>query len=231
MERRYSRHTMLREIGEAGQARLHASSVLVVGVGGLGSPIALYLAAAGVGRIGLIDGDVVSESNLQRQVLYSESEVGLPKVECARRRLEGLNSGVEVEIYNERLGEENGADIISRYDIVVDGCDNIATRYLIDSLCGSLGRPYVYGSIGEFTGQVSLFHYQGAGGYSELYPYDETMNRDTVAGGVMGVVPGVVGSLEACEVIKVLVGCGETLAGRLLMVNLLTMDIDVITLR
>ena len=150
MNERYSRQTMLPEIGEAGQERLQKARVLIVGVGGLGSPIALYLTAAGVGCLGLVDDDVVSVSNLQRQVLYTEAEVGAPKVECARRRLSTLNSTIRIETYPTRLTDENAGSIIANYDLVIDGCDNAATRYLIDEVCARQGKPYVYGSIAAF---------------------------------------------------------------------------------
>ncbi len=208
-----------------GQQRLLQSSVLIVGVGGLGSPIALYLAAAGVGRIGLVDSDVVSESNLQRQVLYRECEVGELKVECARRRLLELNSQVTVECHAVRFDSATARDLVSKYDIVVDGCDNFATRYLIDDCCAELGRPYVYGSIGAFRGQVSLFNYEGGCRYRDLYPDEESVVSQPLATmGVMGVVPGVVGCVEAAEVVKVITGCGVTLRNRLYTVDLLTME-------
>lgn len=216
---------MLQEIGEEGQQRLHAASVLLVGVGGLGSPIALYLAAAGVGRIGIVDDDVVSLSNLQRQVLYSESEVGEPKVECAKRRLLAQNSNLRVDSYKMRFDATTGEGLCAEYDIVVDGCDNFATRYAIDDICARHGKPYVYGSIGEFRGQVSLFNYQGGMRYRDLYPEEEALaTKSLPAVGVMGVVPGVVGCVEAAEVIKVIVGCGETLRNRLYTIDLLTMQ-------
>ncbi len=216
---------MLEQIGIEGQRRLCEASVLLVGVGGLGSPIALYLAAAGIGRIGLIDGDVVSESNLQRQVLYRENEIGSPKVECAKRRIMELNSTIKVECYNMLFDQQNGEELASHYDIVVDGCDNFATRYLIDEICAKIGKPYVYGSIGEFHGQVSLFNYQGGMKYCDLYPDKETLiNQPRKTSGVMGVVPGVVGCVEAAEVIKVITGCGIPLRNRLYTIDLLTME-------
>ena len=160
LSERYSRQIMLEPIGEAGQKKLSQASVLLVGVGGLGSPIALYLTGAGVGRLGLIDGDVVSESNLQRQVLYTEEEIGRPKAECARRRLQALSSTIEIDVYPYFLTRDNALSIIQNYDIVVDGCDNFATRYLIDDCCRETGKPYVYGTIGgkplcSTTGEVS----------------------------------------------------------------------------
>ncbi len=225
MSERYSRHTMLPEIGTEGQQRLAMGSVLLVGVGGLGSPIALYLAAAGVGRIGLVDSDIVSQSNLQRQVLYREAEVGLPKVECARQRLLALNSQLIVDTYNERFDEHNARSLIEKYDIVVDGCDNFATRYLIDEVSAELQKPYVYGSIGAFHGQVSTFNYQGGMRYLDLYPDREALTAVShPAVGVMGVMPGVIGCMEASEVIKIIVGCGTTLRNRLYTIDLLTMQ-------
>ncbi len=225
MQERYSRHTMLPQIGEEGQQRLHEASVLLVGVGGLGSPIALYLAAAGVGRIGLVDGDVVSESNLQRQVLYRESEVGLPKVKCAAKRLKELNSKLIVDKYQMLFDEHSAHDLVSKYDIVVDGCDNFATRYLMDDTCADLGKPYVYGSIGEFHGQASLFNFEGGMRYSDLYPDREALtSRPKTVMGVMGVVPGLIGCVEAAEVVKVVTGCGTTLRNRLFTIDLLTMQ-------
>lgn len=231
MDERYLRHTMLGEIGEQGQQRLLEASVLIVGVGGLGSPIALYLAAAGVGRIGLVDADVVSRSNLQRQVLYKESEVGRKKVESARRRLEELNSTVQVETYDMMFDEATAADLVSRYDIVVDGCDNLATRYLIDRCCEELGRPYVYGSIGEFHGQASLFNYEGGMRYRDLYPDEqELLSMPRTVTGVVGVLPGIIGCIEAAEVIKIVTGCGETLRNRLYTIDLLTMQSNLLEL-
>ena len=198
---------MLPEIGEAGQERLQKARVLLVGVGGLGSPVALYLTAAGVGCLGLVDDDMVSMSNLQRQVLYTEAEVGAPKVECARRRLSTLNSMTRIETYPTRLTAENAESIIANYDLVVDGCDNAATRCLIDEVCARQGKPYVYGSIAAFEGQVSVFNYRG---------------------GVIGSIPGVIGSIQATEAIKIIVGCGEVLSGKLYLVDLLSLRHDII---
>ena len=228
---RYDRHHILDKIGIEGQQRLADSSVMIVGIGGLGSPIALYLAAAGVGRIGLIDGDRVSLSNLQRQVLYVESELGESKVECAKRRLLAHNSECVVEGYDFRLTKENAEDIISKYDIVVDGCDNYATRYLIDDVCSKLGVPYVYGAIGEFSGQVAIFNHEGGVRYRDLFPdQKELCARSKSTLGVIGSVPGVVGTIQATETIKLIVGCGELLSGRLFTINLLTMETQTINL-
>lgn len=226
---RFDRHIRLPEIGLRGQHALLDARVLIVGVGGLGSPISLYLTAAGVGNIGIIDPDVVSLSNLQRQVLYTEGDVGLPKVYCARKRLKQLNSSLNIDVYPYALNKENALDIISRYDIVVDGCDNYATRYIIDDACKELAKPYVYGSIGAFNGQISVFNYKGGGAYSDLFPKeDKEVNDKAVMAGVMGVVPGTVGTLQASEVVKIITGCGEVLSNKLLLINLLTLQQQVI---
>lgn len=228
---RYDRHHILKEIGVEGQQKLFDSSVLIVGVGGLGSPIALYLAAAGVGRIGLVDNDVVSISNLQRQVLYTECEVGLSKVECAKRRLQSLNSQVEIDIYNTRLDGSNAEDIISGYDIVIDGCDNYQTRYVIDDACATLCKPYIYGAIGEFSGQVALFNYGGGKRYRDLYPDEQTLcsaPKRTI--GVVGSIPGIIGTIQATEAIKIVTNCGVLLKDKLYIINLLTLESQVINL-
>lgn len=216
---------MLAEIGEEGQGRLASAAVLLVGVGGLGSPIALYLAAAGVGRIGLVDSDTVSLSNLQRQVLYTEAEVGELKVLCAKRRLEALNSQMQIDVYAQRLDATCATELVQQYDMVIDGCDNFATRYLINDTCVALGKPYIYGSIGEFHGQVSLFNYEGGMNYRHLYPDEAHLTHlSPKTTGVMGVVPAVVGSIEAAEAIKVITGCGDTLRNKLYTIDLLTMQ-------
>ncbi len=220
---------MLAEIGEEGQQRLREASILLVGVGGLGSPIALYLAAAGVGRIGVVDDDVVSESNLQRQVLYRECEVGEPKVECAKRRLLSQNSELRVDTYKMRFDVSTAAEIAAPYDIVVDGCDNFKTRYVIDDICAAQGKPYVYGSIEAFRGQVSLFNYRDGMRYRDLFPDEEALcAKPHPPVGVMGVMPGVVGCVEASEVIKIVTGCGEPLRNRLYTIDLLTMQSDLL---
>lgn len=229
MDERYSRQTMLPEIGTAGQERLRRARVLIVGVGGLGSPIALYLTAAGVGCLGLVDDDTVSVSNLQRQVLYTEAEVGAPKVECARRRLSELNSTTRIETYPTRFTAENAAELVANYDLVVDGCDNAATRYLIDEVCARQGKPYVYGSIAAFEGQVSVFNYRGGPRYSDLYPRPQELPQPQ-PGGVIGAIPGVIGCLQAAEVIKIIAGCGEVLSGKLYCTNLLTLQHEIIEL-
>lgn len=229
---RYSRQISLPEIGKDGQEKLHKAKVLIVGVGGLGSPIALYLVGAGVGTIGLVDDDTVSISNLQRQVLYTESEVGRSKVHCAARRLQALNSEVEVRTYPFRLNRENVHSLIAGYDIVVDGCDNFATRYLISDCCSLLNKPYVYGAIQGFEGQVSVFCYGGQPKtYRDLLP-DETaaLRMPVPDNAVIGVTPAIVGSVEANEVLKLICGYGEVLAGKLWTVDLRSMQSFILSL-
>lgn len=219
---RYARQEMLPEIGAAGQRRLAEASVLVVGGGGLGSAAALYLTAAGVGRIGLIDDDTVSETNLQRQILYIGAEVGAPKVACARRRLLALSPHTCIEARPERLTAVNAEAVIGRYDLVVDGCDNFATRYVIDDACFRLGKPYVYGSIGAFTGQVAVFNLHGGLRYRDLFP--DGPAEAAGPAGVLGTTPGTIGCLEASEALKILAGCGQPLRNRLFTIDLLTME-------
>lgn len=228
---RYNRQMILPEIGEEGQNKLSKAKVLIVGVGGLGSPIALYLAGAGVGCIGLIDDDVVSVSNLQRQVLYTEEEVGLPKAAQAKKRLEALNRDIKVEAYNMRLTDGNADDIISGYDIVVDGCDNFQTRYLINDTCRKLGKVYVYGAIRAFDGQVSVFNYNGGPDYRTLFSDEEEMKlMPAPPKGVIGATPGLIGCVEAGEVLKIIVGYGEVLSGKLWYIDLKTMQANTILL-
>ncbi len=226
---RYARQTMLPEIGPEGQRRLVASSVLLVGVGGLGSPAALYLTGAGVGRLGLADPDTVSESNLQRQVLYTESQIGRPKPAAARERLAALSSSTRFDLHPEGLTAENARELVAAYDLVVECCDNFATRYLLDEACAEVGRPWVYGSIGAFHGQVSLFNGRTGRRYTELYPDREALcalPRSTA--GVLGTVPGVIGAIEASEAIKWIAGFGEPLEGKLFTIDLKTLQTETI---
>lgn len=220
---RYSRHLLIPEVGEAGQQKLLASSVLVVGAGGLGSPVALYLAAAGVGRLGIVDFDRVDRSNLQRQVLHSDERIGMAKVDSARRTLEALNPSVKVETFDTRLDPGNADEIGARFDVIVDGCDNFGTRYLVNDLCVRLQKPNVHGSIHRFEGQVSVF-WPGRGPcyrcVHPLPPPDE-LAPNCAALGVLGVLPGVIGLLEATETVKLLLGIGAPLIGRLLVYDAL----------
>lgn len=223
--RRYARHLTLPEVGVAGQERLRAGSVLVVGTGGLGSPAALYLAAAGVGRIGLVDFDVVDVSNLQRQVLYTGADVGRPKAEAAAERLAALNPFVRYEAHVERVELANVERLVGAYDLVVDGTDNFPTRYLVHDACWFAGKPYVYGSIFRFEGQASLFARDRGPCYRCLFPEPPPpgLVPSCAEAGVLGVLPGLVGSIQAAEALKGLLGVGDGLAGRLLLVDALSL--------
>jgi len=223
---RYSRHLIMPEVNIDGQQKLKASSVLLIGIGGLGCPSSLYLAAAGVGRMGIIDFDVVEDSNLQRQVLFGTSDIGTPKLEAAEKRLKDLNPRLEVELYRERLTSENAREIISKYDVVVDGTDNFPTRYLVNDACVLEGKPNVYGSIFRFDGQVSVFNHDGGPCYRCLYsePPPPGLVPSCAEGGVLGVLPGIIGTMQATEAIKLIVGMGESLSGKLLLIDALNMD-------
>lgn len=221
---RYARQTMLAEIGEEGQRVLAGKKVLVVGVGGLGSAAAIYLAGAGVGTIALLDPDTVSISNLQRQVLYEQSQTGMEKAEMAAARLRALNPDISVISCAQSLTAENAADAVSGFDLVLDCTDNYATRYAIDDGCAARGVPWVYGSIGEFQGQLSLFNGPSGTRYTDLYPDREALTsapRRTL--GVLGAVAGVIGAMQAAEAVKYLLGFGRTLDARLFCIDLLTM--------
>ncbi len=222
---RYARHLVLPNVGLAGQERLKASSVLIIGLGGLGSPVALYLAAAGVGRLGLVDHDRVDESNLQRQVLYGTSSVGASKGEAARARLHDLNPYVELRVYDEAFTPGNALSLITDYDVVVDGTDQFATRYLVSDACVIAGRPNVHGSVHRFEGQVSVFSAAGGPCYRCLFPQPPAAGTvpSCAEGGVLGVLPGIIGSLQAAEAIKLVLGIGTPLTGRLLHFDALTM--------
>ena len=230
---RYSRHLTLPDVGLEGQRRLKAGRVLLVGAGGLGSPLALYLAAAGVGTLGLVDFDVVDVSNLQRQVLHGTKDVGRPKLESARDRIHDVNPYVHVEPYETKLTSENALDIIRDYDIVIDGTDNFATRYLTNDACVLLGKPNVYGSIFRFEGQASVFATEEGPCYRCLFPEPPPpgLVPSCAEGGVLGVLPGLVGTIQATEGIKLLLGLGEPLIGRLLLIDALTMRFRTVKLR
>ena len=222
---RYGRHLILPEVGLQGQRRLKASSVLLVGAGGLGSPLALYLAAAGVGRLGIVDFDRVEESNLQRQVLYGTSNLGRAKIEAAEARLADLNPHVEIETHAARLTSENALDLLRRYDVVADGTDNFPTRYLVNDACVLLGKPNAYGSIFRFEGQASVFDARRGPCYRCLYPEPPPpgLVPSCAEGGVLGVLPGVIGMIQGVEILKLLLDLGETLIGRLLLFDALAM--------
>ncbi|HLV44538.1 MAG TPA: molybdopterin-synthase adenylyltransferase MoeB [Aggregatilineales bacterium] len=231
--RRYSRHLIMPEVGMNGQRRLKASSVLIVGAGGLGSPLGMYLAAAGVGRIGLVDYDVVDESNLQRQVMHGTSDIGRPKLDSARERLLDINPHIQVDAYAAPLTSANALEIIGPYDVVIDGTDNFPTRYLTNDACVLLGKPNVYGSIFRFEGQASVFYAKEGPCYRCLFPTPPPPGSvpSCAEGGVLGVLPGVIGTIQATEAIKLLLGAGETLVGRLLLYDALSMDFHFVKLR
>jgi adenylyltransferase/sulfurtransferase len=232
--RRYSRHLILPEVGLAGQKKIKAASVLCIGAGGLGSPIAMYLAAAGIGKLGIVDFDIVDGSNLQRQLLHTDADVGRPKTESARETIRGINPNVEVILHNTRITSKNALDLIRPYDIVVVGTDNFPTRYLTNDACVLLKKPNVYGSISKFEGQASVFApHLGGPCYRCLYP--EPPPPGTVPGcaegGVLGVLPGIIGCIQATEILKLAIGIGNSLVGRLLLFNALDMKFHEIKLR
>jgi molybdopterin/thiamine biosynthesis adenylyltransferase/rhodanese-related sulfurtransferase len=230
---RYSRHLLLPGVGLEGQRRLKAARVLVVGAGGLGSPSAMYLAAAGIGTIGLVDFDLVDLSNLQRQIIHSSAAVGTPKLESAAARLREINPHSSIRTFATRLTAENALDILAGFDIILDGSDNFPTRYLINDACVLLGKPYVYGSILRFDGQVSLFSAREGPCYRCLFaePPPPGLVPSCAEGGVLGVLPGIIGSIQALEAIKWILGTGETLLGRLLLLEALTMKTREIRLK
>ena len=230
---RYSRHLLIPEVGLEGQRKLKGSSALIVGTGGLGSPVALYLAAAGIGRIGLVDYDVVDSSNLQRQVIHGTSTVGKLKVESARAKMLDLNPDIQVDIYNEPYTSENAIRIAKDYDIILDGTDNFPTRYLTNDVAVFLGKPNVYASIYRFDGQVSVFYAKEGPCYRCLFPEPPPpgLVPSCAEGGVLGVLPGTVGTLQATEALKVLLGIGEPLIGKLLLYNALDMTFDFVKLK
>lgn len=230
---RYSRHLLIPEVGLEGQRKLKAASILVIGTGGLGSPVALYLAAAGVGHIGLVDYDVVDSSNLQRQVIHGTASVGELKVESARRRMLDLNPGIEVEVYNEPFTSANAMRIVSDYDVIIDGTDNFPTRYLSNDVCVLLGKPNVYGSIFRFEGQASVFDARRGPCYRCLFPEPPPpgLVPSCAEGGVLGVLPGTIGTIQATEALKLVLGIGEPLIGRLLLYNALDMSFDFVNLK
>ncbi|MEH1803833.1 molybdopterin-synthase adenylyltransferase MoeB [Nostoc sp.] len=230
---RYSRHLILPEVGLEGQKRLKAASVMCIGTGGLGSPLLLYLAAAGVGRIGIVDFDVVDTSNLQRQVIHGTSWVGKPKIESAKNRIHEINPYCQVDLYETRLTSENALELIQPYDIVVDGTDNFPTRYLVNDACVLLNKPNVYGSILRFEGQATVFNYEGGPNYRDLFPEPPPpgMVPSCAEGGVLGILPGIIGLIQATETVKIILGQGNTLSGRLLLYNALDMKFRELKLR
>src|SRR5947209_97748 len=222
---RYSRHLIMPEVGMDGQKRLKAASILLIGAGGLGSPLGLYLAAAGVGRIGIVDFDVVDFSNLQRQVIHGTPDVGRPKLQSAKDRLQAINPEVKVDLFETRLTSQNALRICDPYDIIIDGTDNFPTRYLVNDICVLLGKPNVYGSIFRFDGQASVFHPPAGPCYRCLYPEPPPPGEvpSCAEGGVLGILPGLVGCIQATEAIKLIISRGEPLIGRLLLYDALAM--------
>jgi molybdopterin/thiamine biosynthesis adenylyltransferase/rhodanese-related sulfurtransferase len=230
---RYSRHLIMPEVGMEGQLKLKQAKVMCIGTGGLGAPLGLYLAAAGVGRIGLIDFDAVDFTNLQRQVLFGTSDVGRPKITAAADRLRNLNPEIQIDTFEAHLTSDNALDILKDYDIIVDGTDNFPTRYLVNDACVLLGKPNVYGSIFRFEGQVTVFGYPGGPCYRCLYPEPPPpgLVPSCAEGGVLGVLPGIVGTIQACETLKLIIGKGEPLIGRLLLFDALGMKFRELKLR
>src|SRR5450432_1099034 len=231
--RRYSRHLIMPEVGLQGQKKLKAASVLLIGTGGLGSPLALYLAAAGIGRIGLVDYDVVDETNLQRQVIHFTSDVGKSKLESAAGKLADINPFVVIEKHNVPLTSDNALDILKDYDIIIDGTDNFPTRYLVNDACVLLGKPNVYGSIFRFEGQLTVFYAKEGPCYRCLFPEPPPpgLVPSCAEGGVLGILPGTIGTLQATEAIKLIIGIGKPLIGRMILYDALDMTFDSIRLR
>ncbi|MGC2329997.1 MAG: molybdopterin-synthase adenylyltransferase MoeB [Candidatus Acidiferrales bacterium] len=230
---RYSRHLIMPEVGMDGQLKLKQAKVLCIGTGGLGAPLGLYLAAAGVGRIGLVDFDVVDSTNLQRQVLFGTSDVGRPKITAAADRLRNLNPDIRIDTFETHLSSENALDIMRDYDIIVDGTDNFPTRYLVNDACVILGKPNVYGSIFRFEGQITIFGYPDGPCYRCLYPEPPPpgLVPSCAEGGVLGVLPGIVGTIQAAETLKLIIGKGDPLVGRLLLFDALAMKFRELKLR
>jgi adenylyltransferase/sulfurtransferase len=231
--RRYGRHVIMPEMGIDGQKRLKASSVLIIGTGGLGSPLALYLAAAGIGRIGLVDYDIVDETNLQRQVVHGQSTVGVLKVESAKRRLLDLNPTLTIETFNVPLTSDNALEIMADYDVIIDGTDNFPTRYLVNDACVKLGKPNVYGSVLRFEGQLSVFYAKEGPCYRCMFPEPPPpgLVPNCAEAGVLGVLPGVIGTMQATEAIKLITGMGDPMIGRMLLYDGLEMSFTTIKIR
>lgn len=230
---RYSRHLIMPEVGMEGQKKLKAASILLIGAGGLGSPLAMYLAAAGIGRLGLVDYDVVDYTNLQRQIIHGTKDVGRPKLDSAKARIEDINPHVQVDTYEVPLTSENALELFEPYDIIIDGTDNFPTRYLTNDACVLLGKPNVYGSIFRFEGQASVFYAKEGPCYRCLFPEPPPpgLVPSCAEGGVLGILPGTVGAIQATEAIKLILGTGSSLIGRLLLYDALNMDFDEVRLR
>jgi molybdopterin/thiamine biosynthesis adenylyltransferase/rhodanese-related sulfurtransferase len=231
--RRYARHIIMPEVGLEGQRKLKAASVLVVGTGGLGSPLALYLAAAGIGRLGLVDYDVVDESNLQRQIIHGQSSLGQSKLDSAERRIRDVNPYVEINKYNVPLTSANALELLAPYDVVIDGTDNFPTRYLVNDACVRLGKPNVYGSIFRFEGQLSVFYAEEGPCYRCMFPEPPPpgLVPNCAEGGVLGILPGTIGTMQATEAIKLILGIGDPMIGRMMLYDALEMSFTTIKIR
>jgi sulfur-carrier protein adenylyltransferase/sulfurtransferase len=230
--KRYHRQIIIPSIGEDGQEKLRNARAVVIGAGGLGSPVLMYLAAAGVGTIGIIDSDEVSTSNLQRQVLYVTGDIGRLKAEAASERISSLNPLITVRSYATRFSEENASELLDGYDVAVDCSDNFAARYLICDATRKAGIPMVYGAVYHFMGQASVFNYKGGPSYRDLFPEEMHISGDKETGptGVIGALPGIIGSIQACEVIKIITGAGDILSGKLLQVDALSLRAEIISI-
>lgn len=231
--RRYDRHIIMPEVGVEGQRKLKTAKVLMIGTGGLGAPLGLYLAAAGIGKIGLVDFDTVDVTNLQRQVIHGTSDIGRPKLDSAADRMNDINPHVEIQKYETRLTSENALEILNEYDVVVDGTDNFPTRYLVNDACVLLGKPNAYGSIFRFEGQATVFNYDGGPCYRCLYPEPPPpgLVPSCAEGGVLGILPALIGSIQATETVKIILGKGETLSNRLVLYDALNMKFRELKLR
>lgn len=231
-EARYQRQIKIPGFGTDGQKKLKKASVLVIGAGGLGSPVLMYLAAAGVGRIGIVDSDEVTTSNLQRQILYGTDDITRPKAEAAAEKLRHMNPHTEVMAYPVRFTAENAASLLQGYDLAVDCSDNFSTRYILSDATLHAGMPMVYGAVREFMGQASVFNYRGGPSYRDLYPEEMHQATEDKQGppGVVGPLPGIIGSVQACEVIKIITGAGDVLSGRLIQVDMINLRIEIISL-
>lgn len=230
---RYSRHLIMPEVGIEGQRKLKAASVLLIGTGGLGSPTALYLAAAGIGRMGLVDYDIVDESNLQRQIIHGQSTLGISKLDSAEKRILDLNPFIQLEKYNVPLTSENAVELFESYDVIVDGTDNFPTRYLVNDACVKLGKPNVYGSIFRFEGQLSVFYAEEGPCYRCMFPEPPPpgLVPSCAEGGVLGILPGTIGTMQATEAIKIILGIGEPMIGRMMLYDALEMSFNTIKVR
>tara|TARA_Y100001980_G_C14556764_1_gene350091 strand:- start:25717 stop:26775 length:1059 start_codon:yes stop_codon:yes gene_type:complete len=226
LDDRYARQIILPEIGEIGQQKLKECSIVVIGAGGLGSPALLYLAAAGIGNITIVDGDLVESSNLHRQVLYNESDIGTKKAETAAKKLKEINSQIEIKFISEFLNEENAKEIVQNHDILIDGSDNIPTRYILDDICKEIGIPWVHASIHRFEGQIACFNISNGPGYRDLFPDSASAESvpNCAEAGVLGVLPGIIGTIQATQALKICLGIGNDLRGKILLVDTKTMN-------